>query len=221
MSTTIHPIRRSGIRSEKVRREGSPRTRSVVTSPCLIEYPFFQELIARGEVELLGVANPESTWVGVPLVADGRQLGIVVVQSYTAAVHYTKSDLDLLVFVAQHVANALVRARAIEETRERNAELAIINEVQRGLAEQLEMQAMYDLVGEKVRSIFDAQAVDIAILDAVARSSRSCSWSSAACASRTSRSPTSGSAKHLVETREPLLITHDMATVVRASARRA
>ena len=97
--------------------------------PLLIEYPFFQELIARGEVELLGVANPESTWVGVPLVADGRQLGIVVVQSYTAAVHYTKSDLDLLVFVAQHVANALVRARAIEETRERNAELAIINEV--------------------------------------------------------------------------------------------
>ncbi|MDQ5814739.1 MAG: response regulator, partial [Actinomycetota bacterium] len=72
----------------------------------------------------------------------------------------------LLSFVAQHVGAALSRARAIEETRQRNAELAIINSIQQGLAAQLDMQAMYDLVGDKVRDIFDAQVVDIAVYDA-------------------------------------------------------
>jgi len=43
--------------------------------------------------------------------------------------------------------------------------LAIINEVQRGLAERLDMQAMYDVVGDKIREIFDAQVVDIGIVD--------------------------------------------------------
>ena len=55
--------------------------------------------------------------------------------------------------------------RLLAETDERAAELAIINSVQQGLAGELDMQAMYDLVGDKIREIFDAQVVDIAIYD--------------------------------------------------------
>ena len=51
--------------------------------------------------------------------------------------------------------------RLLTETDERAAELAIINEVQRGLAERLDMQAMYEVVGDKIQEIFDAQVVDI------------------------------------------------------------
>ena len=68
---------------------------------------------------------------------------------------------------------ALENARLIDTTKrllaeadERAAELAIINGVQQGLAAQIDMQAMYDLVGEKLREVFDAQVVDIGILDA-------------------------------------------------------
>ena len=67
---------------------------------------------------------------------------------------------------------ALKNARLFDETKrlladadERAAELAIINEVQQGLAAQLEIQAMYDLVGDRLREIFDAQVLDIGILD--------------------------------------------------------
>jgi signal transduction histidine kinase len=56
-------------------------------------------------------------------------------------------------------------ARQIEKTEQRNAELAIINSVQEGLAAQLEMQAIYDLVGDKICEIFGAQAVSIATYD--------------------------------------------------------
>ena len=55
--------------------------------------------------------------------------------------------------------------RLLTETDERAAELAIINEVQQGLAAQIEMQAMYDLVGERLREVFDAQVLDIGIYD--------------------------------------------------------
>src|SRR4029453_13175062 len=60
---------------------------------------------------------------------------------------------------------SLQNGRLFEETRQRNAELALINDVQRGLAENLDAQAMYDLVGDRIREIFDAQVVDIAVLD--------------------------------------------------------
>ena len=55
--------------------------------------------------------------------------------------------------------------RLLTETNERAAELAIINSVQQGLAEKLDMQSMYDLVGDKIQEIFDAQVVDIGIYD--------------------------------------------------------
>ena len=51
--------------------------------------------------------------------------------------------------------------RLLEKTQQRNAELAIINSVQAGLASQLNMQAIYELVGDKIREIFDAQSVII------------------------------------------------------------
>ncbi len=41
----------------------------------------------------------------------------------------------------------------------------MINSVQQALAANLDMQAMYELVGDKIRDIFDAQVADIGIYD--------------------------------------------------------
>jgi serine phosphatase RsbU (regulator of sigma subunit) len=48
---------------------------------------------------------------------------------------------------------------------QRNAELALINSVQEGLSSQLQMQAIYTLVGDKLRDTFDAQVVMISQYD--------------------------------------------------------
>ena len=76
---------------------------------------------------------------------------------------YDQSDLELLTFVAQHIGSALSRARAIEETRQRNAELAVINEIGEALAKQLDFDAIIELVGERVRAIFSARGIFIAL----------------------------------------------------------
>src|SRR6266508_2369411 len=134
-------------------------------TPQLLSYDRHQELIDQGEIELRGIMTDDSTWLGAPLKAEGRTVGVLVVQSRTKDVRYTEEDKDLLAFVGQHVGAALSRARAIEETRQRNAELALINSVQSALAGELGMQVIYDVVGDKVQEIFDAQGVAISMLD--------------------------------------------------------
>ncbi|MEN3273401.1 MAG: hypothetical protein V7636_2162, partial [Actinomycetota bacterium] len=174
--------------------------------PQLVTHVRLLELIERGEVQLKGISTEESIWLGVPLVADGRTVGVVAVQSYTRDVQYSEGDKELLAFVGQHIGAALSRARAIEETRQRNAELALINSVQEALAGELELQAIYDVVGDKIQEVFDAQVVDIGIYEplsglihfpyAIERGVRF----------RDEPMPLIGFRKHVTETREPLMI---------------
>ena len=133
--------------------------------PQLIPRARALELMEQGEIVIVGFANDDSSWLGVPLRSEDRTVGVLVVQSYTAEHQYDERDRDLLAFVGQHVGAALSRARAIEETRQRNAELALINSVQSALAGELELQAIYDVVGDKIQEVFDAQVVDIGIFD--------------------------------------------------------
>src|SRR5207244_10988682 len=73
----------------------------------------------------------------------------------------------LLTTLAGSLSAALENARLMHETRQRNAELALINSLQEAIAGELDLQAIYDLVGDKIRDVFDAQVVDIGIHDEV------------------------------------------------------
>ncbi|MFC2064524.1 hypothetical protein ACFLXB_05465 [Chloroflexota bacterium] len=50
---------------------------------------------------------------------------------------------------------------------QRSAELALIHSVQEGLSSKLKMQAIYDLVGDKLRDTFNAQIVMISQYDPI------------------------------------------------------
>ena len=55
------------------------------------------------------VGRPALDWLGVPLIARGRVLGALVVQSYMGDVRYRESDKQLLQFVSTQVAAAIER----------------------------------------------------------------------------------------------------------------
>jgi len=178
--------------------------------PHLLTHERTVQLIEQGEIVLTGFATEEQTWLGVPLKADGRVTGVAAVQSYTRDVEYTDEDKELLTFVGQHIGAALSRARAIEETRQRNAELALINSVQEALAGELELQAIYDVVGDKIQEVFDAQVVDIGMYDPA-----SALISFPYTIERGVRFPDEpiplmGFRKHVIETRESLLIDENL-----------
>ena len=113
----------------------------------------------------------------VPLVSGGRSLGLISHPEpgprRTPSARRTCGSSTTL---AGSLSVALENARLFDETKrllaesnERAAELAIINSVQQGLAAELDMQAMYDLVGDKLVEIFDAQVVDIGLYDVARR----------------------------------------------------
>src|SRR5207245_511669 len=101
-----------------------------------------------------------------PRVVTNEPTGVISLQHADREHAFSEADVRLLTTIAGSLAVALENARLFEETRQRNAELALINDVQRGLAENLDAQAMYDLVGDRIQEIFDAQVVDIALLEA-------------------------------------------------------
>jgi PAS domain S-box-containing protein len=174
--------------------------------PQLLTYGRLLELIEQGEVELRGFAAEESTWLGVPLMADERALGVVAVQSYTADVTYSEQDKQLLAFVGRHIGVALSRARAIEETRQRNAELALINSVQDALAGELDLQAIYEVVGEKIQEVFDAQVVDVGIYDGASGLIHFPYTIERGVRFPDEPIPLIGFRKHVMESREPLML---------------
>ncbi len=133
--------------------------------PLRLDSPAFRKLQASGEVEQLGVVTKDGTWLGVPLSAEGTNLGLVVVQGYTADQRYADGDLDLLAFVGQHIGAALTRVRAIEETRQRNAELAVINDIGIALEDQLDFDAIVDVVGERLAAMFQSDDMFIGLYD--------------------------------------------------------
>ncbi len=123
----------------------------------------FDDLVAEKEVELAGSYNEDG--IGAPLKADGKVLGAIFVQSYTKGVHYTDQDDEVLAFVAQHIATALIRMRALEAERQRNAELAILNSLSEAMSKTLDVKTVTRIVGDKLRDIFGSETVCISLLD--------------------------------------------------------
>ena len=105
-------------------------------------------------------------------MVGGEARGVISLQNLDREDAFSESDVRLLMTLAGSLSVALENARLFDETKrlltetdERAAELALINSVQEGLAQNLDMQAMYDLVGERIQEIFDAQVVDIGMFD--------------------------------------------------------
>jgi len=102
--------------------------------------------------------------------------------------------------------------RLLKETEQRANELTIINNVQQALASKLDVQSIYDLVGNKFREMFDAQVVMISTYDpqsntvehryAIEYGERVYS---------PGRHPPGGFRSRIIQTRQPLLVNTNVA----------
>ena len=84
--------------------------------PLLASPDVFNDLLSRGEVENLG--TPSLDWLGVPLIAGGKTLGALVVQTYAGGTRFRDEDLRILTFVSTQVALAIDRKTAEESLQE-------------------------------------------------------------------------------------------------------
>ena len=81
--------------------------------PLLLTETLFQDLIATGEVELVGSSS--ASWMGVPLTTPKRTIGVLAVQNYHDEGAFSKRDLEFFGSVGGHIALAIERKRAEEK----------------------------------------------------------------------------------------------------------
>jgi signal transduction histidine kinase len=83
----------------------------------LLDRAGFKALIDTGEMEHpLGNVDIAS-WMGAPMLLGDQAYGVIIVQSYDESVIYSQADLDILAFMASHVAVAIARMQADREIR--------------------------------------------------------------------------------------------------------
>ncbi len=84
--------------------------------PLLATPERFAELVASGEAESVG--TPSVDWLGVPLRHGARTFGMLGTQSYDERIRFGERERDILMFVSQHVAAAIMAKRREDAIRE-------------------------------------------------------------------------------------------------------
>jgi diguanylate cyclase (GGDEF)-like protein len=123
--------------------------------PLLASRHELDALVAAGEVVPRRLGAPSSCWLGVPLRAGDKVIGVVAVQGYGDEMRFGPADQELLGFAALQIANSIQRRRAAaallqanlrlehrveERTRELREQIAEREQVQR----QLRHEVMHD-----------------------------------------------------------------------------
>ena len=85
----------------------------------------FHKLLRDGKIWNVMGGTDFSCWIGAPIIYEGIMYGVISVQSYIdySNILYTQADLDLLEFIAGHVAAVMQANRKSDQLRKTRTEL--------------------------------------------------------------------------------------------------
>jgi signal transduction histidine kinase/CheY-like chemotaxis protein/signal transduction protein with GAF and PtsI domain len=116
--------------------------------------------------------RPSLSGIFVPVIGSSRVLGALNVKNREREHAYGETDLRVLTTIAATLGTALENARLFDETQRllketeaRNAELAVINSIQQGITGSLDFDGIVDLVGDKLREVFQTGDIGIHWID--------------------------------------------------------
>jgi diguanylate cyclase (GGDEF)-like protein/PAS domain S-box-containing protein len=145
----------------------------------------------------------------VPIRIGAQVAGVLVVESPEVAA-FGSEDFEVLAAAANQAGMALGRARLLKETQHHLTELSTIHAISQASSSHLEMSALLDLVGEKIRATFDVQAVYIALYDRQAELIRIPYWRLHEKRLEGKPFPVGrGLTSTIIQSGQPLLINHD------------
>jgi PAS domain S-box-containing protein len=124
---------------------------------------FLKEIKAEPSGELA------RSWLGVPMIAAGRVVGVMAVQSYEEEGAFDNEHLDLLFTIANQAAIAIENARLFEEARQRATQLEAIAELGRHITSILDLDELLSQIVELIHHILSYYHVHIFLVDEVSK----------------------------------------------------
>ncbi len=131
-----------------------------------------QPLLLRRNIEAFveehGLTRAGATarsWLGVPMIAEGRVIGAMAVQSYEQEDAFDEGHLRLLTTIANQAAIAFQNASLFQERERRINELAVLNEMSQALSSTLELDQLLQTVYQQVSRLMDTTNFYIALYD--------------------------------------------------------
>jgi signal transduction histidine kinase len=108
---------------------------------------------------------PATTATAVPLVWQGRVLGVLLASDRTAGRHFGYSDQHLLTLLANQAAAAIASVQLHEQTARRLQELAFFNQTIRDITVTLDLDEIFAILTRRVKDLLGIEACSIALLD--------------------------------------------------------
>jgi signal transduction histidine kinase/DNA-binding response OmpR family regulator len=133
--------------------------------PLVINERANEQVLAMGQSSPVLQGEPALSVVYAPLVVGDEARGVISLQNLDRENAFSEGDVRLLTTIAASLSVALENARLIAETRQRVSELATVNEVSQAIAAQLDLGTLIGLVGDQMRSTFQADIVYVALVD--------------------------------------------------------
>jgi signal transduction histidine kinase len=116
--------------------------------------------IAASQRSAPGIAiDPNlKAWMGVPLIAGPRTLGVMAVGMTQSSKIYGDDQFKVFSDISALAATSIDKARLFEETNRRARQLAALNNVSHQLAGELDVQKLLELVTRTAVEILNAEA---------------------------------------------------------------
>ncbi len=121
------------------------------------------EMAQRLGIEPVG--REAQSWLGVPMIAENRVLGIIGIQSYEPANVYDERHVEILSTIAAQAAMAVRNAQFYGQARQRAAELAMLNTISTAVSSTLDLDHVLELIVSSVMSLMGSQKSAIFLLD--------------------------------------------------------
>ncbi len=130
--------------------------------PLLIESHAL-DYLEKEQLPFIQIGGGVESWLGVPMMTGEDVIGVITVQSETIPNLYNAHHCDLLSTIGNQAAIAIQNARLLEETRQRNEELATINHIVSAANRSLDLINMLEAVLTQVlsSSTYEAGLVSI------------------------------------------------------------
>jgi signal transduction histidine kinase len=123
-------------------------------------------------ISLIPGTDQSKSLVAVPIMLGNEAKGLILIENYEKQDAFSDSDVRLLTTLANSMSIALENARLFEQTkqllhesRQRNAELSILNAIQEGLVMEMDLNGIINLVGDKLREALDFQDIGIRLYE--------------------------------------------------------